>query len=70
MKLKYEDLKKVMSKLDRHSLKGDIDVVFSEATRSLTFSYTSNVDTSTQIVIGESELNRFVKILEEKWLSE
>lgn len=69
MKVKYEDLEKILKKLSMHSQKGDIEVSIEPTTRSLRFEYMSNVGTETSLAVGESELNRFVTVTEKKWLN-
>lgn len=69
MKYKFEDLVKVFKKLEQHSKKGDIEVCVDVRTHSLTFNYNSNKDSETTIEIYPSELNKFVTVKEEVWLS-
>lgn len=67
-KYKYEDLKKVMDKLEKHSQKGDVSISIDPRIGTLEISYTSNVDTQTVIEVFQSDLTKFVTIKEEKWL--
>lgn len=68
MKYKYEDLKSIIDKLDKHSQKGDIEIYIDVHTKALVFDYVSNVGTETVITTQVSENNAFVTISETKWL--
>ena len=68
MKYKYEDLKAIMEKMEKHSQKGDISVYFDHHNKALIFDYVSNVGTDTIISVKPSEINAFVTISEKKWL--
>jgi hypothetical protein len=70
MKFKYEDLKRIMNQLDRHSQKGDIEITAHAHNGSISFEYSSNINTDTNITVFPSEINQFVTIQEKKWLRE
>lgn len=67
-KYKFQDLEKIMKKLNQHSKKGDIELSINKLDGALTFKYTSNVETETELVVYPGEMNKFVYINESKWL--
>lgn len=68
MKYKYDDLKAIIDKMEKHSQKGDISVYLDAHNKSLIFDYVSNIGTDTMIIAQVAENNAFVTISERKWL--
>jgi hypothetical protein len=67
MKVKVEDLIKVLNYIDKHFEKGgNVNVEFSQTTGKIIFSgYKTNQD-EVEISISRGDLNAFIKIKEER----
>lgn len=68
MRFKFDELEQVMAKLQKHSQRGDIEVVFDNHERALVFNYVSVKETETELRVYESDLGRFPTVMEKKWL--
>jgi hypothetical protein len=68
IKVKYEDLKNVMEYLERNALGDVVNIHIETSGAALVFDLSGASAEKIQFRIPNSDLGRFVTIIEEKWL--
>jgi hypothetical protein len=68
IKIKYEDLKSVMDYLERNALGDVINIHIETSGAAMVLDLSGSSAEKIQFRIPNSDLDRFVTIIEEKWL--